>query len=170
MTWPWYSTFFVLLSLVFEHFIFFLSTPKKKKTDNRDNRRSCCISTQQKNKKMCCVFIQKQNFVSIFWDSQPRRCCRLRIWWEKTRSLTAHSTSYFEKEEDFLYFLIFSFYDLTALCHPYRDDRARAVFVSFSLSLYIIKKNVQRSLTFCRLCVCWAAVSNSAGLRCYKSE
>ena len=74
---------------------------------------------------------------------------------KNAQSLTAHSTSCFEKEEDFLDFLIFSFYDLTALVPPYRDDRARAVFVSFlSLSLYIIKKNVQRSLTFCRLCVC----------------
>ena len=147
----------MLLSLVFEHFIFFLSTPKKKKTDNRDNRRSCCISTQQKNRKMCVISFKNRILFLFFFLglSAPKVLPTTDMVRKNAQSLTAHSTSCFEKEEDFLDFLIFSFYDLTALVPPYRDDRARAVFVSFlSLSLYIIKKNVQRSLTFCRLCVC----------------
>lgn len=127
---------------------------------------------------MCSVvvfffFIQKTEFCFyiFFGESQPEGVADYG-YGEKKRAVSQHiQLLILKKKKIFLYFFIFSFYDLTALCHPI-ETIERELSSSLSLSLFIYNKEKCPTISHLlpSVCVCWAAVSNSAGLRCYKSE
>jgi hypothetical protein len=109
----------VLLSLVFEHFIFFRSTPKKKEKNIRKQTTEtigeAVASLHNKKIRKCVVFSFKNRILFLFFGTlSPEGVADYGYGEKKTRSLTAHSTSYFEKEEDF--FIFFNIFILRLNC------------------------------------------------------
>lgn len=125
----------------------------------------CCISsTHTKEKKKTPNFSFK---ISVFFDSAPSGFPSIQEssgYGEKAQLFLISKNK--KKKKKFIYILRLNCFPTTITLQRERKKERESERLS-SVSLHIIKKNVQGSLT---LCVCVLCSSNSAGLRCYKSE